>query len=121
MKLNISILMIAFLLSFPNLNAQNSEGFEKLMTTLKDKNSTLIVYTVQIGAFITNPKTDYFVNVKELFSSDYDDGFTRFFSGLFNSVDEAVKYRDELRNMGYYDSFVLGLDGGFDRILIELD
>lgn len=121
MKFLINFLVIVCMLSISNLSAQNSEGFEELMTTLKDKNSTLIVYTVQVGAFITTPRANHFNGVNELFSGSYDDGFTRFFSGLFNSVEEAVQYRDKLRNRGFKDSFVLGLDGGFDRILIELD
>ncbi len=121
MKFSFSILLMVFTLSISNLSAQNSKGFDDLMTTLQDKNSTLIVYTVQVGAFQTNPRTGHFNGIKELFSNNYDDGFTRFFSKLFNSVDEAVTYRDELRDRGYTDAFVLGLDGGFDRILIELD
>lgn len=121
MKFSFSILLVAFLLSISNLNAQNSDRFDELMTTLKDKSSTLIVYSVQVGAFQINPRKGHFDNIKELFSNNYDDGMTRYFTGLFNSIDEAVKYRDELRNIGYTDAFVLGLDGGFDRILIELD
>ena len=121
MKFSYSILLIAFTLSISNLSAQNSDRFDELMTTLQDKNSTLIVYTVQVGAYQTRPKKGHFEGIKELFSNNYDDGFTRFFSKLFNSVDEAVIYRDELRDRGYNDAFVLGLDGGFDRILIELD
>lgn len=121
MKFRFSFLLLAFMLSFSNLSAQNSEGFDELMTTLQDKNSTLIVYSVQVGAFMTNPRNGHFDGVKEMFSNTYDDGFTRFFSGLFNSIEEAVQYRNELRDRGYPDAFVLGLDGGFDRILIELD
>ena len=75
------------------------------------------------GAFRVpnNPKKGHYDGVQNLFSNKYDDRFNRFFSGLFNSIDEAVIYRDELRDRGYTDAFMLGLDGGFDRILIELD
>lgn len=123
MKFNFSILLIAFMLSISNLSAQNTDRFEELMSSLKDKNSTLIIYSVQVGAFKipNNPKKGHYDGVQNLFSQKYDDRFNRFFSGLFNSIDEAVQYRDELRTRGYTDAFVLGLDGGFDRILIELD
>ena len=121
MKFNFSILLIVCMLSFYSVSAQNSQNFDELMTTLQDKSSTLIVYTVQVGAFQTNPSKGHFDGVTKLFSNNYDDGFTRFFSKLFNSIDEAVVYRNELRDRGYKDAFVLGLDGGFDRILIELD
>ncbi len=114
---------MVFTLSLSNLNAQNPEGFDELMSTIKDENSTLIVYSVQVGAFRipNNPKKGHYDGVQNLFSKKYDDRFNRFFSGLFNGINEAVQYRDELRARGYTDSFVLGLDGGFDRILIELD
>ncbi len=123
MKFSFSILLMVFTLSLSNLNAQNPEGFDELMSTIKDENSTLIVYSVQVGAFRVpnNPKKGHYDGVQNLFSKKYDDRFNRFFSGLFNGINEAVQYRDELRARGYTDSFVLGLDGGFDRILIELD
>ena len=123
MKFSFSLLLVVFMLSISNLNAQNSDRFDELMTTLKDKSSNLIVYTVQVGAFKVpnNPKKGHYDGVANLFSNKYDDNFNRFFSGLFNSIDEAVKYREELRDRGYTDAFMLGLDGGFDRILIELD
>lgn len=123
MKFSFSIVLIVFMLSTSSLSAQNSEGFDELMTTLQDNASTLIVYTVQVGAFKVpnNPKKGHFDGVQNLFSNKYDDNFNRFFSGLFNSIDEGVAYRDELRERGYTDAFLLGLDGGFDRILIELD
>ncbi len=123
MKFSFSILLMVFMLSLSNLSAQNSNGFDELMSTLKDKSSTLIIYSVQVGAFRVpnNPKKGHYDGVQNLFSNKYDDRFNRFFSGLFNGIDEAVVYRDELRDRGYTDAFVLGLDGGFDRILIELN
>lgn len=123
MKFNTFLLLIAFLLSASYLNAQTSLSYDELMSTLKDKESTLIVYTVQVGAYKIpkNPKKGHYDGVENLFSRKYDDRFNRFFSGLFNSISEAVQYRDKLRQSGYSDAFVLGLDGGFDRILIELD
>ncbi len=123
MKVSFSILFLAFLLSFSSSNAQSSDNFNELMDTLKDKSSTLIVYSVQVGAFRNpkNPKKGYYDGVKDLFSKKYDDNFNRFFSGLFKSIGDAITYCDELRTKGYQDAFVLGLDGGFDRILIEID
>ena len=123
MKFSFPLLLIVFMLSISNLSAQNSEGFDELMNTLQDESSHLIIYTVQVGAFRIpkNPKKGHYDGVENLFSKKYDDRFNRFFSGLFNSIDKAVQYRDELRDRGYKDAFVLGLDGGFDRILIELD
>lgn len=94
--------------------------FETLMETLKDKNSYDIIYSVQIGAFKKDHAKGHYDGVEQLFSNSYEDGFTRFFSKLFKSLDEAIAYRDQIRSK-YPDAFVLGLDGGFDRILIEVD
>lgn len=123
MKVSFSIVFLFTLLSFSFTNAQTSENFEELMDTLKDQSSTLIVYSVQVGAYKLkkNPKKGYYDGVENLFSKRYDDRFNRFFSGLFKSIGDAITYCDELRAKGYQDAFVLGLDGGFDRILIEID
>lgn len=123
MKVSFSILFFVIFLSFSTSNAQSSDNFNELMETLKDESSTLIIYSVQVGAFghPKNPKKGYYEGVKNLFSRKYDDKLNRFFSGLFKSIGEAITYCDELRAKGYKDAFVLGLDGGFDRILIEID
>jgi hypothetical protein len=123
MKVSFSILFFAIFLSFSSSIAQSSDNFNELMETLKDKSSTLIVYSVQVGAFRSpkNPKKGHYDGVEHLFSKKYDDRFNRFFSGLFRSIGDAITYCDELRAKGYQDAFVLGLDGGFDRILIEID
>ena len=101
--------------------AQNQDNFEHLITTLQDKDSREVIYTVQLGAFNKSPKEGHFDTVEHLFSHTYRDGMTRFFSKLFSSVNDAVAHRDNMRLVGYPDAFVLGLDGGFDRILIEVD
>ncbi len=123
MKFSISIIFLTAFLSFSSLNAQSSDNFQELMDTLKDKSSTLIIYSVQVGAFKLkkNPKKGYYDGVENLFSKRYDDNFNRFFSGLFKGIGDAITYCDELRARGFQDAFVLGLDGGFDRILIEID
>jgi hypothetical protein len=123
MKFSFSMLFLAAFLSFSYASGQNSNNFDELMDTLKDRSSTLIIYSVQVGAFKLkkNPKKGYYDGVENLFSKRYDDNFNRFFSGLFRSIGDAISYCDELRSRGYQDAFVLGLDGGFDRILIEID
>jgi len=123
MKFSFSMFFLAAFLSFSYASGQNSNNFDELMDTLKDRSSTLIIYSVQVGAFKLkkNPKKGYYDGVENLFSKRYDDNFNRFFSGLFRSLGDAISYCDELRSRGYQDAFVLGLDGGFDRILIEID
>ena len=107
------------LLTINNSFAQTGP-FETYLETLQDKSSYDIYYTVQIGAFKKNHAKDHFKGVEQMFSNTYEDGFTRFFTKLFKSIEEALIYRDKMRAR-YPDAFVLGLDGGFDRILIEVD
>ncbi|MBT8304134.1 MAG: SPOR domain-containing protein [Bacteroidia bacterium] len=101
--------------------AQNQDNFESLMATLQDKDSRQIIYTVQIGSFRNNPKKGHFDNVENMFSHKYSDGLTRYFSRLFKDQAEAIEYRNRLRIERFSDAFLLGLDGGFDRILLEVD
>jgi hypothetical protein len=69
------------------------------------------VYTVQIGAFKGNAQTDKYLNVTGLFNHLYDDGFNRYYSGVFESSLEAENYRNLMKNEGYHDAFVVGLKG----------
>lgn len=119
-KLTTTLMVLLCALSFESM-AQNNDDFESLITTLQNKDSQEIIYTVQLGAFKKDTKEGHFDKVENLFSQSYNDGFTRFFTKLFKSVGDAVAYRDRIRQEGYPDAFVLGLDGGFDRILIEVD
>ena len=71
------------------------------------KNNT--VYTVQIGAFLENVKTGTYGDSSGLFNHRYDDGYNRFYSGVFNSLEEALAHLEQMKKDGYKDAFVLGL------------
>ncbi len=121
MKQLVTTLIVLLCFSTSASFAQNQDNFESLITLLQDRDSQEIVYTVQLGAFRNDPLKGHFENVENLFSQSYSDGLTRFFAKLFKSLPDAVAHRDKLRQDGFPDAFVLGLDGGFDRILIEVD
>lgn len=119
--MKIKAIAIMAIVCFLSINSYSqSNNFESLITKLQDKDSYDILYTVQIGSFKTTPIKGHYSGVKNLFSNYYEDRFTRFYSSLFTSLQEAINYRDEIRQR-YPDAFVLGLDGGFDRILIDVD
>lgn len=115
-----AIAIVVFVCCLFTKSYSQSENFEALITKLQDKDSYDILYTVQIGAFKDNHSDGHFSDVNNLFSNYYEDGFTRFYTRLFSSLQSAVDYRNKMRER-YPDAFVLGLDGGFDRILIEVD
>jgi len=81
------------------------------------KNSN-VAYTVQIGAFLKNVKTGKYKESSGLFNYQYDDGYNRFYSGVFNSQEEANAHLKLMQKEGYNDAFVLGLNGK-DRFLPE--
>lgn len=69
------------------------------------------VYTVQIGAFQQSVKTGTYANSSGLFNHRYDDGYNRFYSGVFESVEEANAHLEQMKKDGFEDAFVLGLKG----------
>ena len=69
------------------------------------------VFTVQIGAFKEKVKIVQYDDVNGLFSHRYKDGFNRYFSGIFSNYSEALVYKKTLIKSGYYDAFVVGLQG----------
>ena len=92
--------------------AQSSELIEdSVMSSPYNFNSDYQVYTVQIGAFLRNAQTDRYVNLASLFNHLYDDGFNRYYSGVFETYVEAVNYLKLMKKNGYNDAFVVGLKG----------
>ena len=75
------------------------------------------VYTVQVSA--TSPRRNIDIpNVKNEFSYSFDDGYRRYFSGVFSSRNEAGKHRNKLRQNGVKGAFVVALKGS-NRILLS--
>ena len=70
-----------------------------------------IVYTVQIGAFLDRVNQDVYRDVSGLFSHAYDDGYNRFYSGIFDSEEEARAHLEQMQKDGFSDAFVLSLKG----------
>lgn len=76
-----------------------------------DFSSDKIVYTVQIGAFLKNVKTVKNKNSSGLYNHQYKDGYNRFYSGAFESLEEASAHLEKMQQDGFEDAFVLGLKG----------
>lgn len=92
--------------------ASIKEVFEE-ETSLKtyDFTSEKVIYTVQIGAFKENKNTRVFGDSSYSFNHQYKDGYNRFYSGVFESVEEANTHLEKIRQLGYKDAFILGLKG----------
>ena len=70
-----------------------------------------VMFTVQIGAFQENVKTGTYTDSAGLFNHRYEDGFNRFYSGVFESNKEANAHLKKMKKDGYNDAFVIGLKG----------
>ena len=75
------------------------------------------VFTVQVSATTQNKKTNIF-GVENEYSYFFDDGYRRYFSGVFDSKREANKYKVQLREKGVKGAFVVALKGK-NRILLS--
>ena len=76
-----------------------------------DFNSEQIVYTVQIGAFKKDVKKGRYKDSSGLYHHQYEDGYNRFYSGVFESEKEAQAHLEQMQKEGFNDAFVLGLNG----------
>jgi len=56
-------------------------------------------------------KTDTYADSAGLFNHRYDDGYNRFYSGVFATNEEALAHLEKMKKEGYDDAFVLGLKG----------
>lgn len=87
-----------------NIEAQKNQVNYNFDDTTKE------VYTVQIGAFKPGSTPD-FRKFKNVFSHIYPDNFERYFSGIFETREEADRYKLKVRQMGIKGAFTVGLKG----------
>ncbi|NOQ92201.1 MAG: hypothetical protein GQ552_05725 [Flavobacteriaceae bacterium] len=103
------------------MDAEDLKVVENSQITLSNNDSILSshynfksgnqIFTVQIGAFQGKTETDKFIKLSSLFNHLYDDGFNRYYSGVFESRLEAINYMELLKKNGFGDAFVVGLKG----------
>lgn len=81
--------------------------------------STENVYKVQIGAFTKKLSGKVFADAKDLTYVKGDDGIWRYYSGSFETREEAAKHRIDLLEQGYKGSFIVVFKGGKRLTLAE--
>ena len=92
----------------------NAKKTEKQVTTTKDlydfnAATPKEIYTVQIGAF--GVMSDVNFDAPNVFSHAFNDGYKRYFSGVFNTRAEADQHKIQLRENGIEGAFVVILKG----------
>lgn len=71
-----------------------------------------IVYRVQVGAFTRKISKNTFESVPEMLVVPFEDGLTRYYSGIFNSYEDAAKRKVDLTTEGFDGAFVVAFKNG---------
>ena len=75
--------------------------------TTPSVNSKDILYRVQLGAYSKKLSSSVFKNAGQIIELKTEDGLYKYMSGSFASIQDALKYRDELVKKGYQGAFVV--------------
>ena len=64
-------------------------------------------YTIQVGAFRIPVANNTFSEFAPVYAERQTNGFIRYSTGFFSSYTEAIQARNEIRQMGYVDAFIV--------------
>lgn len=79
-----------------------------------------LVLRVQIGAFSRPVSDAVFVGVPDLVYVKGEDGLYRYYSGMFDTPEEAAKHKVDMVLKGYEGAFIIGYVNGERKTLTEL-
>lgn len=82
----------------------------EVIPTADDKDQ--IVYRVQLGAYKSKLSSGLFKNVGDVIVLQTEDGYYRYCSGAYKTLNDAAFHRAELVLEGYADAFVTAYKGG---------
>lgn len=71
-----------------------------------------IIYKVQIGAFRNPISQNLFVGMSPITGERTPQGFIRYTAGIFKSRSTAESIKNEIKNLGYKDAFVVAFKDG---------
>ena len=111
-----------------NVSSNNASSFttipEIIKSTLYQKQTTSVYsdvnpipiglplpegsfYTIQVGAFRIPVANNTFNQFAPVYAERQSNGFIRYSTGFFSSYTEAIQARNEIRQMGYGDAFII--------------
>jgi hypothetical protein len=64
-------------------------------------------YTIQVGAFRLPVANNTFNQFAPVYAERQTNGFIRYSTGFFTSYTEAIQARNDIRQMGYADAFIV--------------
>lgn len=77
-----------------------------------EENNLDVIYRIQIGAFSKEANESKFAGVPQLVKIQSDDGYIRYYSGLYTDYNQAAKAKIDLMIDGYPGCFVVVFKGG---------
>jgi|TARA_R110000737_G_scaffold202403_1_gene221614 OOP family OmpA-OmpF porin len=92
--------------------------FDDLM--INDPNQGLF-YTVQLGVFANMIPEKYWKDITPMYKLKIEDGTTRYYSGIFHSVEEAKVKLDQAKKNGLTDAFITSYYRGQRITVAEAD
>jgi len=78
-----------------------------------------LIFKVQIGAFRNPIPQDLFTGMSPITGETTPQGFTRYTAGLFTTFTTADKVKQEIRDLGYKDAFVVAFLNGKRIPMVE--
>ena len=89
-----------------------NETGEEVASFTEINNIQGLMFTVQIGVFSRPVAVNQMQNADPLYVERRPNGYLRYTSGLFNSRQEAINYREIMAQRGYSDAFVTAFNNG---------
>ena len=80
-----------------------------------------LFYTVQLGVFTATIPEQYWKGITPLYRLNIENGTTRYFTGVFHSVDEARVILAQAKSNGLMDSFITAYYKGRRITIAEAD
>jgi OOP family OmpA-OmpF porin len=107
----------------PEGETVNTKGQTVKVAPVKDlmDNAEGLFYTVQLGVFSSQIPEQYWKGITPLYRLTNEDGTTRYFSGVFHSVDEARPKLATAKGNGLVDSFITAYYRGKRITVAEAD
>ncbi len=105
-----------------NTKGQTVEPTLKAEQLLDDTDPAMgLFYTVQLGVFSAQIPEPYWKGITPLYRMKIEDGTTRYFSGIFHSVDEARPKLEAAKSNGLVDAFITAYYKGNRITIAEAD
>ena len=82
-------------------------GFKGNGTTNTPVDMKGVVYRVQLGAYTKKLSSSVFKNAGQIIELKTEDGLFKYVSGSYNTIQDAIKQKDELIKKGYNGAFVV--------------